>query len=191
MATRIGGPANVKIFVLYLMMNINYPLDFVSVNDIVMRTDYVLYLDFAEAFNELIEQELIRAETVNADGDPEYAVTPRGRLVAEQLHSDILQRLLDEALTGALRYLDFKKRGVIASARIERRADGQYDLFCELTEKKVVLLSIRMALDSMDRAVRMRNEFMSKPDTVYRSEMALLSGNLNYLFNAKGGPDGT
>lgn len=183
MATRIGSQSNVKIFVLYLMMNINYPLDFVSVNDIVMRTDYVLYLDFAEAFNELIEQQLIRAETVSEDGDPEYVVTARGRLVAEQLHSDILPRLLDEALTGALRYLDFKRRGIHARAHIERRADGRYDLFCELVEKKDVILSLRLCLDSQDRATRMRDEFMAKPDVVYRSELALLSGHMDYLFS--------
>ena len=46
----IGSKNNVKIFVLYLMENINYPLDFVTINDIIMQTDYVMYLDFAESF---------------------------------------------------------------------------------------------------------------------------------------------
>ena len=33
----IGGMSTVKIFVLYLMRNINYPLSFVTINDIVMQ----------------------------------------------------------------------------------------------------------------------------------------------------------
>ena len=54
MASPIGSMRNVKIFVLYLLENINYPLDFVTINDIVMQTDYVMYLDFAEGFNEMV-----------------------------------------------------------------------------------------------------------------------------------------
>ena len=50
----IGGMSNVKIFVLYLMRNINYPLSFVTINDIVMQNDYVMYLDFAMAFHEML-----------------------------------------------------------------------------------------------------------------------------------------
>ena len=59
MSSPIGGKKNVKIFVLYLMENINYPLDFTTLNDIVMQTDYVMYLDFAEAFHEMLDLGLI------------------------------------------------------------------------------------------------------------------------------------
>ena len=41
MSSPIGSKNNVKIFVLYLLENINYPLDYCSINDIVMQTDYV------------------------------------------------------------------------------------------------------------------------------------------------------
>ena len=51
MSSPIGSKRNVKIFVLYLMENIDYPLDFTTLNDIVMQTDYVMYLDFAEGFH--------------------------------------------------------------------------------------------------------------------------------------------
>ena len=32
---------------------------FVTINDIVMQTDYVMYLDFAESFNEMVDGELM------------------------------------------------------------------------------------------------------------------------------------
>ena len=59
MGSPIGSKNNVKIFVLYLLENINYPLDYCSINDIVMQTDYVMYLDFAEAFIEMLDGGLI------------------------------------------------------------------------------------------------------------------------------------
>ena len=59
MSSPIGSKRNVKIFVLYLMENIDYPLDFTTLNDIVMQTDYVMYLDFAEGFHEMLDAGLI------------------------------------------------------------------------------------------------------------------------------------
>ena len=58
-SSAIGSKRNVKIFVLYLMENINYPLDYATLNDIIMQTDYVMYLDFAESFHEMMDASLI------------------------------------------------------------------------------------------------------------------------------------
>ena len=110
MGSPIGGKKNVKIFVLYLMENINYPLEFSTLNDIVMQTDYVMYLDFAEAFHEMLDMELIFS--VRDDGKTYYMVSDKGKCVADELHSDILSSILDQSLAAALRYLDFKKRGI-------------------------------------------------------------------------------
>ena len=59
MGARIRDKRNVKIFVLYLMQNINYPLDYVTLNDIIMQNDYVMYLDFAEAFDDMLQADLV------------------------------------------------------------------------------------------------------------------------------------
>ena len=58
MRSQVGSKNNVKIFVLYLMENINYPMDFVTLNDVIMQTDYVMYLDFAEDFGEMTDDVL-------------------------------------------------------------------------------------------------------------------------------------
>ena len=71
MRSPIGSLKNVKIFVLYLMDNINYPLEYSTINDIVMQTDYVLYLDFAEAFISM--QELGLIEKIEEDEYPYIA----------------------------------------------------------------------------------------------------------------------
>ena len=76
-----------------------------------MRTDYVMYLDFAEAFPQLTDNGLIEEVGKNEQGDPLYAVTRRGCLVAEELKSDLFQSVLDKSLACALQYLDFRKHG--------------------------------------------------------------------------------
>ena len=183
MGARIRDKRNVKIFVLYLMQNINYPLDYVTLNDIVMQNDYVMYLDFAESFHEMLDMELIREECKNEAGDPMYLVTEKGRVVATELHSEILSSLLDKSLECALRYLDFKKRNIKVSSRIEKRDDGRYDVICIIKEKDEVIMQNSVVVDTVIRAQRMEDNFRDHPEVVYKGVMALLSGNINFIFN--------
>ncbi len=177
----IGSVRNVKIFVLYLMENINYPLDFVTINDIVMQTDYVMYLDFAEAFNEMLDGELIVG--TDMDGETLYSVTEKGRMVARELKSDLLPSILDRSLSAALRYLNFKKRGIEAKCTVEELQDGRFEVRCSFTEQKICIFSQSIVVDSHDRGVRMQQNFYERPEAVYRGVLALLAGNVNYLFD--------
>ncbi len=181
MSSAIGSINNVKIFVLYLMQNINYPLDFVTINDIVMQTDYVMYLDFAEAFNSMLDGGLI--ERVDEDGEEKYRVTEGGAIVASELKSDILSSILDKSLAAALRYLDFKKRGVELKFDIQEQEDGKYRIDTSFNENGKCIFEQVITVDSLDRAKRMKENFYERPEALYRGVLALLSGNVNYIFN--------
>ena len=80
MPSPIGSKRNVKIFVLYLLENINYPLEYCTINDIVMQTDYVMFLDFAESFNEMVDGGLI--DSFEEDGLTYYQISEMGKVVA-------------------------------------------------------------------------------------------------------------
>lgn len=181
MGSAIGSMQNVKIFVLYLMENINYPLDYVTINDIVMQTDYVMFLDFAVAFNEMLDGDLIIK--LIEDGEEKYAVTEKGRCVARELKSDLLSSILDLSLARALRYLNFKKRDIVPRCTIEKTADGKYNITSSFTEKKVCIFSQTITVDTLDRASRMRDNFYERPEVIYRGVLALMAGDVNYLFN--------
>lgn len=180
MGATISAKRNVKIFVLFLMENINYPLDFVSINDIVMQTDYIMYLDFAESFHEMLDADLIACEEL--DGEKYYYVTPKGSFVARELHSDILTAILDKSLEAAFRYLDFKKRGIEARGTYQQRSDGRFDLTCAILEKGKQIFQTTIVVDTENRAIRMRELFMERPEIVYRGTVTLLTGQMNYLF---------
>ncbi len=183
MASLVGSKRNVKIFVLYLMQNINYPLDYITLNDIVMQNDYVMYLDFAESFHEMLDAGLIEENEKNEAGDPLYVVTEKGRIVATELKSEILTSLLDKSLECALRYLDFKKRGIKISSRVEKREDGRFDVICLIKEKDAVIMQNTVVVDTENRAKRMEDNFRDHPEIVYKGVFALLSGNINFIFN--------
>ena len=173
---------NVKIFVLYLLENINYPLEFSTVNDIVMQTDYVMYLDFAEAFYDMVDRDLIEKIDID-DGKEYYLITDKGRCVARELKSDILTVMLDKALAKALQFLDFQKREVVARCTIEKTEDNRYSVNSSFTEKGVCIYSQTLIVDTLNRAERMRDNFYERPEVIYRGAVALMAGNVNFLFN--------
>lgn len=183
MGSVIGSMNNVKIFVLYLMQNINYPLDFVTISEIVMQTDYVMYLDFAVAFHEMQDMNLVREDGTNEHGEPMFSVTERGRIVAEQLHSDILSSILEQSLSAALRYLDFQRRGIKISSEANQLADRTVDVTVTITERGKVILKTTVNVDSETRAELIRDNFRSRPEVIFRGSLALLSGKMDYLFD--------
>lgn len=183
MGSPIGSMNNVKIFVLYLMRNVNYPLDYITANEIVMQTDYIMYLDFDEAFHDMLKGGLIEEVDTDASGTPLYAVTHKGQMVADQLKSDILPSILDQSLTAALQYLDFKRRGVTAECSSERQGDGTFHIFLTLKEKNKILLQTTLNVDSEYRARQMKKHFLERPEVIYRGLVALLAGNVNFLFD--------
>ena len=182
MGSPVGNINNVKIFVLYLMENLNYPMDFVTLNDIVMQTDYVMYLDFAEAFHNMLDNGLIN-EVDNGEEEKLYEITDKGRFVARELKSELLPSILDRSLSAALRYLNFKKRGITTRCTVEKTEDGRYSVNCSFTEKKVVIFSQMLVVDTLSRAEEMQNNFYERPEAIFKGVNALLAGNVNYLLD--------
>ena len=185
MASSAKDKRAVKIFVLYLMENINYPLPLCRISDIVMSTDYVLFLDFAESFNEIKDAGLIEVSGTDENGDELYSVTEKGRIVAAGLRSELLPSVMDEALAAAFRYLDFSKRDIRAEAEIREISpvSGACDVICRLIEKKSVIMEVSLRADSRGRAERMRERFLERPEVIFRGVTSLLSGNVDYLFS--------
>ena len=183
MSSPIGSLRNVKIFVLYLMQNIREPLDYITLSEIVLQTDFVIYLDLAEAFYAMVDDGLIQETGKNAAGESMYEPTQKGIMVAESMRSDLLTSILDESLAAALRYLDFKRRGVKVSCKASRNNTAGYDLHCIIKEKELVLLDVTLWVDSEKRAEYMAEQFRSRPEKIYRGVTALLAGKVNYLLD--------
>ena len=103
--------------------------------------------------------------------------------MARELKSDLLPSILSQARARALRYLNFKKRGIVPKCTVEKAEGGKYIVSCSFTEKKVCIFSQTLTVDTLDRANRMKENFYERPEAIYRGVLALMAGNVNYLFN--------
>lgn len=172
---------DIKIFILYLLENIRYPLDFVTINDIVMQNEFVGYFDFAECFAELLDAGHI-VET-NVNGVSHYSISPMGSHVASQLQSNLLAPIRERSLKSALRLLSFQKRGAKLKCETEACAEGQYRLRCMIVEGDRPTLDLSVMLNSWPQLETMKKNFEERPEVIYRGIMALLAGEVDYLLS--------
>lgn len=170
---------DIKIFILYLMRHIGYPLEFSSINDIVLQDGIVNYFDFAECFAELMETENIR-EIRNGEVAT-YEVTEKGREVCDSLQSDIIQTIREKSLKSAMRLLDFEKKGWSVKRSYTELDDGRFEFNCKVIEHKKDYMNITLVVENRKALDRMLHNFDERPEVVYRGLMSVLTGEINYL----------
>ena len=132
MAELLREPDQVKVFILYLMDKIGYPLNYTDVGTIIIRDGLVDYFNFVENFRTLLENKHIQG--VRADGtivDPDedfhpdddsilYEITKKGKIVAEGLADDLLMAAVREkSYVSAMRHLSLEKRGAVIDQSAE------------------------------------------------------------------------
>lgn len=214
MKSLLTQPGEIKIFILYLLDKIGYPLDYPSIGSIVMQDGIVNFFDFAECFFALVEAGHIRevypdgdapdikelpadpnvppfdeAEDIETEGveDDEslprklYEVTETGHRVAVGLSDSLMVSVREKSYRSALRHLSLKKRGATFKKNFRDDGDG-YLVDCSIKDKDGVALDLTVRADSKYQLDRMLKNFDERPEVIFRGVVALMSGDVNYLF---------
>ena len=182
MISQIKEKSDIKIFILYLMKQIERPVDFVTLNDIVVQDEFVNQFDFMDCFYELYQSGAIAKN--ETDGEDLYSITDKGSVVAETLESNIIPTIRERSMRSALRLLSFNRRGAKAKCSIEELPDGKCELRCYAKDENGEFLNLALKLDSYRQAELMKKNFDEKPELVYRTILGVLSGDINYLADA-------
>ena len=180
--TKLKNKTDIKIFILYLLSNVGYPLTYAQINDISVQDNFVGSIEFAECFSELLETGNINeCKSEDEPNTNKYIITEQGLSVAAALQSDIIGYIGTKSLKSALRYLSFSRKGCFVHTEAVQRPDGKFDLKCAVAEPNSPTMELSVVVDNRYQLNRMRHHFEENPETVYRSILALLSGEADYL----------
>ncbi len=177
----IKSRTDIKIFILYLLSEINYPLDYSTLCEIVAENGFIGSFDFAESFQEL--RELGHIEELCENGVKTYTVTATGRMVAAELQDHLLESIRKRSSLTAARILSLSMRGAKASATVTPRDDGHYSVVCAIDEPKGKLLSVELTIASRTEADRIKAFFEEKPENIYRGILSVMTGEIDYLLS--------
>ena len=187
MKTPIYKPDDVKIFVLHLIHQINRPMSYVELNEIVEVTEHVKYIDFADAFYAMVEDGLLDPVGKGLDGDELFFVTKKGLLVDEGMKSEFREAMLKESTTAAHRYLKFSKdKGLTCDCQIRRlEVDKSYEVEFRIFNREKEVVHATINTESEGQARQMTKNIYANPDVILIGMTALMSGDVNYIWGTQ------
>lgn len=173
---------DIKIFILYLMKNVGYPLDFASINDIVVQDGFVSQFDFTEYFAQLLETGNI-SETTDEEKGVLYQITEQGSNVAETLESNLITMIREKSLKSAIRLLSFKERDAKLKFDFEILPNERFRVHLTITEKDEPVMETSIMLESKYQLEKIRANFYDRPESIYRGMLSVLTGEISYLID--------
>lgn len=178
MGFRLREKDDIKTFILYLLLQIDRPIDIATLNDIAVSDDFVNQFDFMDAFYELARTDAIKKEV---NGKTElYSITNKGREAASLLEGNIVSTIKERSAYSAMKLLSFKRTGAAAKSVVIEE-NGKYILSCSVNTADGKIMSVDISFDSEKKAAEAKNSFDEKPEFIYRAILGVVSGDINYL----------
>lgn len=182
----IEGKTDVKIFILYILRHIGYPLEYGVIVDLLLGGGVISYFDFVECFSELVDAgNILRCDT-QAEGEyrttEEFVITDQGRNVADTLGSDIVTYIRDKSLKRALQYLSFHRDGTKMALDIRSLHDQRSEIDFSLTRGGDTFFSLHLISDNEKQTEQIRATLDNSPEGIYKSILAVIAGDAEYLY---------
>lgn len=176
---KLQDKVDIKVFILYLMKNVGEPLEFTTINDMVLQDEFVGYFDFAFCFSELLESGQID-ET--GDDTKLYAISESGKETLESYEGSLLTVIKERALRSALRLVAKNKCGNRIKSTIEETGNG-YTLDCNIRDNDKTLFDIKVFVTDRNYAEKLKANFDERAEIIFRGALSLLSGDVNFIFD--------
>lgn len=170
---------DLKIFLLFLLDNIRYPIDRTTVLNIIEENTKQISLDYAQCLAELSESGHLLFDEV--DGEEYYMISDKGRTVASELYDNLDKEFRERSLRSAIKHISLSKSGASIDSRIEKLSTGRYRVTIEANDRYGELIRTSITVNSRAEAEQIKRNYEQKPDGVYRGILFSLTGRIEYL----------
>lgn len=171
---------DIKVFILYLLKNIGEPLDANTVGEVVLQDAFVNFFDFSICFSDLLDAGQV--EELEENGEKLYRISSQGLSVIDEVQGAVFTSIREKALRSAQRVLAFKRSDTRATCEVTPLEEQGYMLTAAITSKDKTLLKVEAYIADEKYANAIKNNFNDKPDVIYKGVLAMISGDVNFIF---------
>lgn len=169
---------DIKVFLLFLIDNIGYPIEHSDIIDIVSENTDEILLDYDECLRELSDDGHLLFDEYN--GEKYYMISDSGRMIASQLYDSLDKEFRERSLRYAAKYTSLSKSGASISASIEE-VNNLYKVTMRVNDSTGEVMCVCVSVKSRSEAEKIKSNFESKPDGVYRGVLFSVTGKLEFL----------
>lgn len=181
-AINIRDDNDIKVLILYLLKNLEIPLDFDTLCEVIFTIDFVRHFDFTDQFADLLDRGLINEITV--EDKRKYIISTKGKIALEGMEDTLLNLVKQKALTAATRFLEYKDHGFMIIAYIEKTLNEEDDgvmLHCIIKDNLHTILNMETYVGSRIIAEKMKLIFEKRAEKLLSQFHALMSEDMLLL----------
>ncbi len=178
----IRSKNEIRTLICYLLNSVNEPMSKEVLIEAVQKQGLANYFELSSCFDDLIAHNNIKAEDNNTK-PPLYSVTDNGRLIANQLESTLTYTVKEKTYTCAIALL--KQRKIERENKVTiTKAESGYRVNCSISGGDVNLLSLDIFAPDKNQAKIIKSNFHKNPQLFYKTTIALLTKNKEFVGEA-------
>ena len=168
----LKSTAEIKILVLYLLMNVNEPVPSNQISDLLHIEGIANTFEVNEAFAELHNNGLIYESD---SGNECYLINDKGRDVGQTLQSSVPFTAREKSLRLLKKMLQRNRHMKETEIVISHEDDGTIKVTCSAIENDKVIMSFSLQAADDAQAIRIKENYLDDPALVYRTLIDMLT----------------
>ena len=175
----LKSETDIKVFLLFLLDNIGYPIEFEVLMSIVEENTNDISWDYTDCLGELVRSGHIVIDEL--DGDRYYSVTDMGHFVAAELYDTLDSGFRERSLRAAMQFISLSDSGGSIHSSITKTAEDRYSVNLVASDRFGERMNVSLTVNSRAEAEEIKKNFDNKPDGVYRGVLFAATGRMGYI----------
>ena len=169
----------IKIFLLFLLDNIRYPIDYTTLSKIIIENVPEITFDYEASLRDLADSDHLLFDEI--DGEKYYMISDSGRLIAAELYDRLDPAFREASIKSAAKHISLSKSKAEIKGEITELADRRFYVSLEANNKSGKMFSLSLTVNSRAEAESIVSNFERNPDSIYRGMLFCVTGKLEFL----------
>lgn len=172
-------PLDIKIFILFLLDRIRYPIDRSSLINIISENTDSITLNYDECLGELARDGHVYFDEI--DGERYYMISEKGRAISAELYDGLDPSFRERSIRSVAKHLSLENAGIEVGSRIEQLSDKRYSVTLTARAVQGEIMSLTLTVASLAEAEEIRDNYGRNPTGVYRGILFSATGRMEFL----------
>lgn len=178
----IRSKNEIRTLICYIINSVGVPMSKGIVIETIQKQGLANYFETSSCFDDLIAHKNI-IPSGNEDNETLYFVSENGKMIASQLESTLSYTVKEKAYTCAVSLLEQRKIEKENAVIISKENNG-YKVKCSISGGNVELFSFEIFAPDKNQAKLMKANFHKNPELFYKTAIALLTKNKDFVGEA-------